>query len=82
MDTGLSSPGILVSVQAPLFRTLPRWLPEAISCCRRKLVDQRSAESDKEKRKRLVWEIERRLAEDGAWPVIFNPDKQRAGTRK
>ena len=38
-----------------------------------KLVDQQSAESDKEKRKQLVWEIERRLAEDGARPVIFYP---------
>jgi peptide/nickel transport system substrate-binding protein len=37
------------------------------------LVDQQSAESDKEKRKQLVWEIERRLAEDGARPVIFYP---------
>jgi len=38
-----------------------------------KLVDQQSAESDQEKRKRLVWEIEKRLAEDGARPVIFYP---------
>src|SRR5438132_220499 len=38
-----------------------------------KLVDQQSAEADREKRKRLVWEIERRLAEDGARPVIFYP---------
>jgi peptide/nickel transport system substrate-binding protein len=38
-----------------------------------KLVDQQSAEADKEKRKQLVWEIERRLAEDGARPVIFYP---------
>jgi peptide/nickel transport system substrate-binding protein len=38
-----------------------------------KLVDQQSAEPDKEKRKQLVWEIERRLAEDGARPVIFYP---------
>jgi peptide/nickel transport system substrate-binding protein len=38
-----------------------------------KLVDRQSAESDKEKRKQLVWEIERRLAEDGARPVIFYP---------
>jgi peptide/nickel transport system substrate-binding protein len=38
-----------------------------------KLVDQQSAESDKEKRKQLVWEIEKRLAEDGARPVIFYP---------
>ena len=38
-----------------------------------KLVDQQSAEPDKEKRKQLVWEIEKRLAEDGARPVIFYP---------
>jgi peptide/nickel transport system substrate-binding protein len=38
-----------------------------------KLVDQQSMESDKEKRKQLVWEIERQLAEDGARPVIFYP---------
>ena len=38
-----------------------------------KLVDQQSAESSNEKRKQLVWEIERRLAEDGARPVIFCP---------
>ena len=38
-----------------------------------KLVDQQSAEPDQEKRKRLVWEIEKRLAEDGARPVIFYP---------
>jgi peptide/nickel transport system substrate-binding protein len=38
-----------------------------------KLVDRQSMESDKEKRKKLVWEIERRLAEDGARPVIFYP---------
>ena len=38
-----------------------------------KLVDRQSRESDKEKRKQLVWEIERRLAEDNARPVIFYP---------
>src|SRR5207248_2177807 len=38
-----------------------------------KLVDQQSAEADGEKRKRIVWEIEKRLAEDGARPVIFYP---------
>jgi peptide/nickel transport system substrate-binding protein len=36
-----------------------------------KLVDQQSAEADIRKRKNLVWEIERKLAEDGARPVIF-----------
>jgi len=38
-----------------------------------KLIDQQSAESDKEKRKTIVWEIEKRLAADGARPVIFYP---------
>ena len=28
-------------------------------------------EADPEKRKQLVWEIERKLAEDGARPIIF-----------
>src|SRR3989441_10962994 len=36
-----------------------------------KLFDQQSAEANQEKRKGLVWEIERRLAEDGARPMIF-----------
>jgi peptide/nickel transport system substrate-binding protein len=37
------------------------------------LVDQQSAESDIEKRKRLVWQIERKLAEDDARPILFYP---------
>jgi len=36
-----------------------------------KLFAQQSEESDEAKRKKLVWEIERRLAEDGARPIIF-----------
>jgi len=36
-----------------------------------KLIDQQSMESDQEKRKKLVWEIERRLADDVARPIIF-----------
>src|SRR2546422_178132 len=36
-----------------------------------RLIDQQSAEPDQEKRKQLVWEIERKLAEDGARPIIF-----------
>jgi peptide/nickel transport system substrate-binding protein len=36
-----------------------------------KLFDQQSAEPDEGKRRRLVWEIERKLAEDGARPIIF-----------
>src|SRR5262252_6651007 len=37
-----------------------------------RLIDQQSAEFDEQKRKQLVWEIERRLAEDGARPVIYH----------
>jgi peptide/nickel transport system substrate-binding protein len=36
-----------------------------------KLIDEQSMESDQEKRRKLVWNIERRLAEDDAQPVIF-----------
>jgi len=42
-----------------------------------KLIDQQSAEADTAKRKQLVWQIERRLAEEGARPIIFYP---RGGT--
>jgi peptide/nickel transport system substrate-binding protein len=35
------------------------------------LIDRQSMEADQEKRKQLVWEIERKLAEDGARPIIF-----------
>jgi peptide/nickel transport system substrate-binding protein len=35
------------------------------------LIDRQSTEADQEKRKHLVWEIERKLAEDGARPIIF-----------
>ncbi len=38
-----------------------------------KLVEQQSGEPDTEKRKKIVWEIERRLAEDVARPIIFYP---------
>jgi len=36
-----------------------------------KLIDPQSVEADQERRKKLVWEIERKLAEDGARPIIF-----------
>jgi peptide/nickel transport system substrate-binding protein len=36
-----------------------------------KLFDRQSMEPDQKKRKQLVWEIERQLAEDGARPIIF-----------
>lgn len=35
------------------------------------LIDRQSIEADIQKRKKLVWEIERKLAEDSARPVIF-----------
>jgi peptide/nickel transport system substrate-binding protein len=38
-----------------------------------RLFDRQSAEPDTEKRRQLVWDIERKLAEDGARPIIFYP---------
>jgi peptide/nickel transport system substrate-binding protein len=35
------------------------------------LIDKQSQEMDREKRKKIVWEIERRLAEDLARPIIL-----------
>ncbi len=37
-----------------------------------KLFDEQSAEADVEKRKKLVWEIDKKLQEDAARPVIFH----------
>ena len=37
------------------------------------LVDQQSAESDIAKRKQLVWQIEKKLVEDDARPILFYP---------
>jgi hypothetical protein len=36
-----------------------------------KLIDAQSMEANPEKRRRLVWNIERRLAEDASRPVLF-----------
>jgi peptide/nickel transport system substrate-binding protein len=36
-----------------------------------KLIDQQSMEPDQEKRTRLVWEIERRLTDDDAKPLVY-----------
>jgi len=36
-----------------------------------KLVDQQSMEADRGKRKQLAWEIEKRLAQDDARPIIY-----------
>jgi peptide/nickel transport system substrate-binding protein len=37
-----------------------------------KKFDEQSAMSDQEKRKKLVWEIDKKLQEDGARPIIFH----------
>lgn len=37
-----------------------------------KLFDQQSMEVDQEKRKQLVWQIDKALQEDGARPIIFH----------
>ena len=34
--------------------------------------DEQSMQPDQEKRKKLVWEIDKKLAEDGARPIIFH----------
>jgi peptide/nickel transport system substrate-binding protein len=36
-----------------------------------KLIDRQSVESDTQKRKKLVWEIERKLIDDDARPILF-----------
>ena len=42
-----------------------------------KLFDQQSVETDVNKRKKLVWEIDKKLQEDVARPIIFH---SRTGT--
>jgi peptide/nickel transport system substrate-binding protein len=42
-----------------------------------KMVDEQSMQFDQDKRKKLVWEIEKRLAEDVARPILFH---SRSGT--
>ena len=42
-----------------------------------KMVDQQSMQFDQDKRKQLVWEIERKLAEDVARPILYH---SRSGT--
>ena len=37
------------------------------------LIDRQSSEPDTSKRKQIVWEIERKLAEDAARPSLFFP---------
>jgi peptide/nickel transport system substrate-binding protein len=37
-----------------------------------KLFDRQSMERDQEKRRRLVWEIDRKLQEDGARPILYH----------
>ena len=36
-----------------------------------KLIDQQSAEANIEKRKKIVWEIEKKLIEDDVRPILF-----------
>src|SRR4029077_7177430 len=38
-----------------------------------KLIDQQSAEPNREKRKQIVWQIEKKLAEAGARLIMFYP---------
>jgi peptide/nickel transport system substrate-binding protein len=38
-----------------------------------KLIDQQSVETDAGKRRQIVWQIEKYLAEDGGRPIIFHP---------
>jgi len=42
-----------------------------------RLIERQSMEADQEKRKKLVWEIERKLAGDGARPILWH---NRTGT--
>jgi peptide/nickel transport system substrate-binding protein len=39
-----------------------------------KLYVQQSEETDQDKRKKLVWEIDKRLTEDGARPIVYRYD--------
>jgi peptide/nickel transport system substrate-binding protein len=36
------------------------------------MYEQQSMERDQDKRKKLVWEVDRRLQEDAARPLIYN----------
>jgi peptide/nickel transport system substrate-binding protein len=38
-----------------------------------RLIDQQSVETNAEKRRQMVWQIEKYLAEDGGRPIIFHP---------
>jgi peptide/nickel transport system substrate-binding protein len=40
-----------------------------------RLFDEQSAETDVDKRKKLVWEIDRKLQEDVARPILFHGDQ-------
>ena len=37
-----------------------------------KMVDQQSTEFDQDKRKKMVWEIEKKLAADVARPILYH----------
>jgi peptide/nickel transport system substrate-binding protein len=56
----------------------PGWASDAFrhdDCSREldKLIEQQSIEPDPGKRKAIVWQIERRLAEAAVRPVLFYP---------
>ena len=36
------------------------------------LIDRQSTEADQEKRKHLVWDVDKRLQEDGARPIVYH----------
>ena len=46
-----------------------------------KLIDRQSMEQDKEKRRHLVWQIDKSLQEDGAHPSFSTTGSQPAGNR-
>ena len=46
-----------------------------------KLIDKQSAEPNAQKRKKIVWEIERKLIEDDARPIYFTPAPRTAASR-
>src|SRR4029077_10085977 len=39
-----------------------------------KMYEQQSVEPDQQKRKKIVWEIDRRLPEDAARPILYRYD--------
>src|ERR1700731_4092009 len=63
-----------LSTRADFFRRLCARSTPLASICNPKVhtrMEQQSREGDPERRKPLLWAIERELAEDGARPIIF-----------